>query len=75
MNSNSRKLKMICENQKLILEKLSNCQGNSFETEEREEIDIFQDFPLKEQQNLEVIETKLQNDISYRNQMVSRMSI
>lgn len=74
MNSNSRKLKMICENQKLILEKLSNCQGG-FETKEREEIDIFQDFPLKEQQNLEVMETKLQNDISYRNQMVSRMSI
>jgi len=53
-----------------------NCQTQGgFETEEREEIDIFQDFPLKEQQNLEVMETKLQNDISYRNQMVSRMSI
>jgi len=75
MNSNIRKLKMIYENQNLILEKLSNCRGAIETKEKEEEIDIFLDFPLKEQQNLDDMETKLQNDTPYRNQVVSRISI
>lgn len=56
--------------QKLILEKL--VIANTFErAEEREEIDVFQDLPLKNNQDLVIIEEKLKNDPAYRNQMVS----
>lgn len=55
--------------QKLILEKLAI--ANTFErAEEREEI-VFQDLPLKNNQDLVIIEKKLKNDPAYRNQMVS----
>lgn len=56
--------------QKLILEKFAI--ANTFEgAEEREEIDVFQDLPLKNNQDLVIIEEKLKNDPAYRNQMVS----
>lgn len=55
--------------QKLILQKASI---GTFEiTDERENIDIFQDLPLKNSQDIETMETKLKNDLSYKNQMVS----
>jgi len=57
------------------IEKLS---AGTVETEEREKIDIFQDLPLKSENDLErereAKDTKLKNNVSYRNQMVSRMS-
>jgi len=58
--------------QKLILEKLSN---PTFKAKERETIDVFQELPLKDNQDLVTMETRLKNDVFYRNQMVSPMSI
>lgn len=51
-----------------VLNKLSN---TTLPEEEREKIDIFQDLPVKNKNELEAIETKLANDESYRNEMVN----
>lgn len=66
------KLNCIKKSQKLILEKLSI---GIFQTEEQEKIDIFQDLPLKNENDLEVMETKLKNDLFYRNQMIKQLSL
>lgn len=50
-------------------------QVGTFEVGEREKTEIFQDLPLKDEDSLEVMETKLKNDLSYRNEMVSQKSI
>lgn len=56
------------KHQKLILQKLSVV---TFNTDERDVIDIFQDLPLKDQNDLAAMETKLNNDSIYRKHMVS----
>jgi len=66
------KWNVIQAKQKLILEKLSN---PTFEAKESETIDVFQELPLKDNQDLVTMETRLKNDVFYRNQMVSPMSI
>lgn len=70
INNISQKVKIINTNQKLILEKLSVSS-----TMEQREIDVFEDLPLKDENSLQLLEEKLKNDSSYRNQMVSRRSI
>lgn len=62
------KINSIERSQKLILEKVSI---RTFDTEEKEIIDIFQDLPLKNEDDLQSMETKLSNNTLYRNQMVS----
>lgn len=65
------KMNRIETNQKLILQKLSTTTSvNTFETEEEEKIDIFQDLPLRDENDLQAMEIKLKNDSFYRNQMV-----
>lgn len=51
------------KHQKLILQKLSVV---TFNTDERDVIDIFQNLPLKDQNDLAAMETKLNNDSIYR---------
>lgn len=72
INNISQKVKVIHTNQKLILEKLS--VSSTLDMEQRE-IDVFEDLPLKDENSLQLVEEKLKNDSSYRNQMVSRRSI
>lgn len=62
------KLNSIKKNQKLILEKVSI---STFQTEEKERIDIFQDLPLKDENDLEAMEIKLKNDSFFQNEMVN----
>lgn len=62
------KLNSIKKSQKHILKKSSI---DILQTEEKEKIDIFQDLPLKDENDLQAMETKLKNDSFYRNQMVS----
>lgn len=57
---------------KVILQKLAI---SNVEMEEKEDIDVFEDLPLKDEANLMLMETKLKNDLWYRNQMVGLMSI
>lgn len=59
-------------NHKVILQKLAI---SNVEMEEKENIDVFEDLPLKDEVNLILMETKLKNDSWYRNQMVSLMFI
>lgn len=40
------------------------------EMEEKENIDVFESLPLKDDNDLKLVETKLKNNSSYRNQMV-----
>lgn len=68
-------MSLIHTKQKLILEKFSNNTFEREEKEEREKIDIFQDLPLKDNQDLVAMEAKLKHDLAYRSQMVSPMSI
>lgn len=56
------------KNMKKQVAKLST---GTFETKERQKIDIFQDLPLKDENDLEAMETKLKNNSSYRSEMVS----
>lgn len=72
INNISQKVKVINTNQKLILEKLS--VSSTLDMEQRK-IDVFEDLPLKDENSLQLVEEKLKNDSSYRNQMVSRRSI
>lgn len=59
-------------NQKLIFDKLSLATSiGTSEKEENTEIDIFQDLPLKNETDLQAMESKLINDVIYRNEMVS----
>jgi len=60
------------KNQKLLLQKLLI---GSVDTQEKENIDILNDFPLKTQSDLDTVEIKLKNDYVYRDQMVSRMFV
>lgn len=57
----------LCTNQKLILEKLS--LYSTLHVEQRE-IDVFLDLPLKDENSLQLMEEKLQNDLSYQKKMV-----
>lgn len=57
---------------KVILQKLAI---SNVEMEEKEDIDVFEDLPLKDEANLMLMETKLKNDLWYRNQMVGLMFI
>lgn len=66
----NQKIKVILTNQKLILEKLS--LSSNLEMEQRQ-IDIFGDLPLKDENSLQLVETKLKDDLFYRNEMVSQM--
>ncbi|XP_070168191.1 uncharacterized protein [Polyergus mexicanus] len=56
--------------QQALLDKLS--LTSIFEMEQRE-IDIFEDLPLKDENSLQLMETKLKNDLSYRNQMIKQL--
>jgi len=62
------KLNSIERCQKLILKKISI---ETFEAKEKETIDIYQDLPLKTETDLQSMENKLNNDLLYRNEMVS----
>lgn len=53
--------------QKLIIQKLSITN-----VEDKENIDIYQDLPLRKKSDLEAMEKKLVHDGTYRSQMVSR---
>lgn len=61
------KINSIERHLKLIIEKLPI---TNFEEKENV-VDIFQDLPLQNKNDLDVIEAKLINDKSYRSQMVS----
>jgi len=65
-------LNNVKENQKLLLQKLLM---GSVDTQEKENIDVLNDFPLKTQSDLDTVEIKLKNDYVYRDQMVSRMFV
>lgn len=54
--------------QKEILSKLST---GMHEVEEKEASDIFQNLPLKNENNLQTIETRLSNGTCYRKEMVN----
>lgn len=66
------KINIIETNQKLILQKL--LVTDTVCSEEKDDIDIFQDLPLKAEKELEAVETKLSNDLKYRKHMVSYIS-
>lgn len=70
MGNINQKMKIINTNQKLILEKLS--LSSNLEMEQRQ-IDIFMDLPLKDENSLQLVETKLKHDLFYQNEMVSQM--
>ncbi|XP_011696228.1 PREDICTED: uncharacterized protein LOC105454941 [Wasmannia auropunctata] len=42
--------------------------------ENKENIDIFEEFPIKDEANLQLIDTKLKNDTRYRNEMIKQLS-
>ncbi|XP_011169675.1 protein tramtrack, beta isoform isoform X2 [Solenopsis invicta] len=56
---------------KLISEKLS---VDSSDKKENEYVDTLKDFPLKDQTELDTLEDKLQNDASYRHEMIKQLS-
>jgi len=59
---------------KLVVQNISN-NIPQLGCEEKENIDIYQDLPLKKKEDLDSLETKLSNNVSYRNVMVSLISI
>jgi len=59
---------------KLVVQNMSN-NISQFEFEEKENIDICQDMPLKKKDYLESLKIKLSNNALYRNEMVSLISI
>ncbi|XP_067204855.1 uncharacterized protein [Linepithema humile] len=61
----------IKKNQKIMLQKLSI---DSFHTKEKETIDTLNDFPLKDQNDLDTMEIKLQNDSIYRDKMKTQLT-
>lgn len=63
------KISNIAKRQKQILDKICNTIQPD---EEQEKIDIFQDIPLKNENELQAMEIKLGNDASYRNEMVNK---
>lgn len=72
MHQEMKRINAIISNQKIMLEKVFDTIG----TEEKENIDIFQDLSLKDEDySLEVMENKFKNDSFYRNEMLSRISI
>lgn len=62
------KLSYVIKQQKQIVDKMSNTVQPE---EEQEKIDIFQNLPLKNENELQAMEIKLGNNASYRNEMVS----
>lgn len=60
------KLNAIERHQKLFAEKLPITNH-----EEKDDIDVLQDLPLQNENDLQVLETKLKNNEVYRNQLVS----
>ncbi|XP_029157731.1 uncharacterized protein LOC114930159 isoform X2 [Nylanderia fulva] len=67
----SQKMEVINTYQKLILDKLS---FSSTLDVEQSEIDVFEDLPLKDEYSLQLMEEKLKNDLSYRNQMIKQLT-
>lgn len=63
------KISNIAKRQKQILDKICNTIQPE---EEQEKIDIFQDIPLKNENELQAMERKLGNNTSYRNEMVNK---
>lgn len=53
------------------LNRISDRLGFVGQAEEKENIDIFQDLPLKDVNELEALEIKLKNDLLYRNKMIN----
>nr|XP_012216674.1 PREDICTED: uncharacterized protein LOC105668714 isoform X2 [Linepithema humile] len=51
-----------------------NHEQNSFHTKEKETIDTLNDFPLKDQNDLDTMEIKLQNDSIYRDKMKTQLT-
>lgn len=62
------KLSYVIKQQKQIVDKMCNTVQPE---EEQEKIDIFQNLPLKNENELQAMEIKLGNNASYRNEMVS----
>lgn len=62
------KLSYVIKQQKQIVDKISNTVQPE---EEQEKIDIFQNLPLKNENELQAMEIKLGNNASYRNEMVN----
>lgn len=62
------KLSYVIKQQKQIVDKISNTVQQE---EEQEKIDIFQNLPLKNENELQAMEIKLGNNASYRNEMVN----
>ncbi|XP_011158088.3 uncharacterized protein LOC105194722 [Solenopsis invicta] len=56
---------------KQISEKLSL---DLFDKKEKENINTLKDFPLKEQHELDILERKLQNDTSFRDEMIKQLT-
>lgn len=65
------KLSIVTEYQKRILNQMSN----KVQPEEQEKIDIFQDLPLKNENELQAMEIKLSNNAFYRNEMVNIITL
>jgi len=66
INEIKNKIDIILKN----LQKIAIC---NVEVEEKDNIDVYQDLPLKDEASVQLMETKLNNDSRYRNQMVSLM--
>ncbi|XP_067208564.1 uncharacterized protein [Linepithema humile] len=64
INSNGRLLKLIAEKLPIT---------NIREERKEESIDIFQDLPLKNQNDVQAMETKIMNDKVYQSQMVKQL--
>lgn len=62
------KLSYVIKQQKQIVDKMCNTVQPE---EEQEKIDIFQNLPLKNENELQAMEIKLGNNASYRNEMVN----
>lgn len=65
------KISNVIKRQKQILDKMSNAVQPK---EEEEKIDIYQDIPLKNENELQAMEIKLGNNISYRNEMIKQLA-
>jgi len=66
INEIKNKIDIILKN----LQKIAIC---NVEVEENDNIDVYQDLPLKDEASVQLMETKLNIDSRYRNQMVSLM--
>ncbi|XP_011705162.1 PREDICTED: uncharacterized protein LOC105460418 [Wasmannia auropunctata] len=64
------KISNIAKQQNWILNKLSHAVSLQLEEEQDEKIDVFQDLPLKNRDQLQTMENKLNNE-RYRNKMIS----